>query len=203
MTGRIISIICIPLLMFADFYLTLLGKKLRDNVYLQHIFTEEYELNPRWQKDVNNFKMFDYKHLLSVILFTGYFYFASLLLGDSWYYGVYGAFFTMYAFVTIRHLNNILTYRFANKNPDLFTGKATFGHLFGLNLSKYQSFTYSVFMLVLFAWTQSWFILGGAIGLALLGLTNIRWINAYKKKALKKSAETKIEQQPKTEPQAL
>jgi hypothetical protein len=203
MTERIVSIICIPLLMFSDYYLTLLGKKLRDNVYLQHISTEEYELNPVWQKDINKFKMFNYKHVLAVILITGYFYFASLVLRDSWYYGIYGALFTMYAYIIMRHLNNILIYRFANRNPNLFSGKATYGLLFSLNLSKYQSFTYSVFMLALFAWTQSWFILGGAIGLALLGLTNIRWINTYKKKALKKSAETNIEQQPKTEPQVL
>ncbi len=188
MISRIISVICIPLLMVSDYYLTLLGKKLRDNVYLQHISTEEYELNPAWQKDINKFRMFNYKHILSVILVTGYYYFVSLLLSDSWYYGVYGALFTMYAYVIMRHLNNILIYTYANKNPDLFSGKAVIGHLFSLYLSKYQSFTYSVFFLALFAWSRSWFIFGGAIGLGLLGLTNIRWIRAYKKKALKKSA---------------
>lgn len=179
---RIIAIICIPVIMLADYYLTLLGKKFRDSKYSEHLSSPEYELNPAWQKDVNSFKLFNYKHILSIILITGYFYFASKLLSDDWFFGLYGALFTVYGYVIMRHFQNIFIYRYSNKNPDLLSGKVTMGHVLMLKISQYQLFTTSVFLLVLSAWSASWFICGGGLGILLLALTKYRWIAAYKKK---------------------
>lgn len=168
--------------MFTDYYLTLLGKKYRDSAYLQHFTSEHYELNPAWQKDINKFKIFNYKHVLLVILITGYFYFASLLLRDSWFDLIFGALFCLYAYIIARHCSNILTYKFANRNPEQLSGKIIYGHIFSLKTSQYHSFTRGIFLLSFFVWTQSWFLLGGAGALLLFSLTQIRWINAYKKK---------------------
>src|SRR5205085_8911543 len=105
---KLLAVIVLPLIMFCDYYLTLAGKKLRDKVYSAHITSEEYELNPVWQKDINKLKLFNYKHLLAVILITGYFYFASLLLSDNVFFLVYGAIFCLYLYIVMRHLQNIL-----------------------------------------------------------------------------------------------
>jgi len=78
---RNIAVVSVPILMFLDYFLTLAGKKLRDKVYSQHFANEEYELNPGWQKDINKFKLFNYKHILLVILVTVYFYFTEKLAG--------------------------------------------------------------------------------------------------------------------------
>ena len=179
---RVAALICLPILMLCDYYLTLAGKKLRDKVYADHLTSEEYELNPVWQKDVNKLKKFNYKHLLAIILITGYFYFASLLLKDDIFFLIYGALFVLYIYIIARHVQNILTYRFINKEPSQLSGKIYLGHLFSLKTSLYQTFTTGLLMLILSAWTQSWFILGGASGLLLFCVTQLRWIKRYKRK---------------------
>ena len=127
-------------------------------------------------------KKLNYKHILAVILVTGYFYFTALLISDLWFDIIYGALFAMYFYIIMRHTNNILIYKFANKNPDLLSGKIIIGHIFSLKVSQYQAFTSSVFLLFIFIWSRSWFILGCTIGLLILTLTQIRWIRAYKRK---------------------
>ena len=179
---RVAALICLPILMLCDYYLTLAGKKLRDKVYADQLTSEEYELNPVWQKDVNKLKKFNYKHLLAIILITGYFYFASLLLKDDIFFLIYGALFVLYIYIIARHVQNILTYRFINKEPSQLSGKIYLGHLFSLKTSLYQTFTTGLLMLILSAWTQSWFILGGASGLLLFCVTQLRWIKRYKRK---------------------
>ncbi len=179
---RLIAIISIPVLMLADYYLTLLGKKLRDNVYTQHISSEQYELNPAWQKDINKFKLFNYKHLLAVILITGYLFFAEKLLRDDWFFAIYGAISTIYVYILMRHFQNILIYRFANKNPDMLSGKAVIGHIFSLKISQYNILMTAIMLIFVFAWTGSWFVLGSVSGLLLFSITQLRWINAYKRK---------------------
>lgn len=179
---RIIAVISIPILMLSDYFFTLLGKKLRDNVYVQHISSEQNELNPGWQIDINKMKKLNYKHILGVILVTGYFYFAAQLLRDSWFDIIYGALFSIYVFIVMSRLTNMLIYKFANKNPGQLSGKAVIGHLFMLKISEYHAFTMALFLLLIFAWSLSWFVLGAGCGLLILTLTQIRRINAYKKK---------------------
>jgi len=181
---KLIAVISIPVMMITDYYLTLLGKRSRDSVYFQHIASEEYELNPAWQKDINRFRLFNYKHILTVILVTGYFYFAALLIRQSWFDILFGALFNLYAYIIMRHLNNIFIFRYVNKNPDLMSGKTTVAHLFNLKMSQYQSFTTALVLLLIFGWTQSWFLLGGGCGLLLFSLTQLRWIRLYKKKRM-------------------
>ena len=186
---RIIAVTSIPFLMLSDYFFTLLGKKLRDNIYAQHICTEQYELNPVWQDEVNKMKKFNYKHLLAIILVTGYFYFTAKLLSDPWFDIIYGALFAIYVYVMMRHLNNILIYKFANKNPGQISGKAVLGHILVLKISEYQVFTAAIFLFLIFLWTRSWFVLGCSFGLLILTLKQIRWISAYKKK-MKLKAQT-------------
>ena len=172
------AVISIPILMFTNYYLTLLGKKYGDNVYLQHFTSEQYSA---WQEKINKFKL-NYKHVLYIILITGYFYFASLLLKDSWFDLIFGALFSFYAYIIMRNCSHILTYKFANKNPDQLTGKIIYGHIFSIKSTQYHAFTRGIFLLFLFGWTRSWFLLGGAGALLLFSLAQIRHINAYKKK---------------------
>lgn len=179
---RIIAVISIPFLMLSDYFFTIMGKKLRDNIYIQHVSSDQYELNPAWQKDIEKLKLFNYKHVLLVILVTGYFYFAAKLLNDTWFELIYGALFTVYICIIMRHTNNIMIYKFANKNPEKISGKVIMSYLFTLNVSMYQIFTTAVFMMLLAAWTGSWFLFGGGCGLFILTLIQKRWIRAYKKK---------------------
>lgn len=184
---RVAALICLPILMLCDYYLTLAGKKLRDKVYSNHLSSEEYELNPAWQKDVNKLKKFNYKHILAIILITGYLYFIALLVSDNIFSLIYGFLFILYVYIVMRHLQNLLTYHFINKNPEQLSGKVYMGHIFSLKTSQYNSLVTGLMLLVISIWTQSWFILGGAGSMFVFCLTQLRWIKRYKKRLKQKN----------------
>src|SRR5262245_55141128 len=68
----------IPLLMLVDYFLTLVGARLAEEKYLLHFRIATYELNPIWQKSVQERRWFNPRHLVLVALVT-----ILLLLGDS------------------------------------------------------------------------------------------------------------------------
>ena len=44
------ELLLLPILMFADYFLTVLGAIHAEKKHSQHIRSEHYELNPAWQK---------------------------------------------------------------------------------------------------------------------------------------------------------
>lgn len=180
---RIFAVICIPLLMLSDYFLTLLGKKLRDREYYKYFTTEEYELNPAWQKDINRQKLFNYKHLLAVFLITVYFYFASKLMRDTLFDFFFGALFIIYSFIITRHLQNIFTYKLSSRFPQYLNGKLSISYIYTIKLSQYQTIFFALFLFLINFWVQSWFIAGGVTGLVILYLIQFAWIKRYRQKA--------------------
>lgn len=175
--------------MLSDYYLTIIGKKLRDKEYFKYFTSEEYELNPVWQKDINKLKMFNYKHILAVCLITLYFYLASNLMRVTLFDFFYGAIFILYTFIITRHLQNIFTYKLSLKHPEFLSGKLVINQIYTLKISQYQTIFFAVFLLLINIWVQSWFLFGGFAGLLVLYLIQFTWIRRFKQK---------MAQQPKT-----
>lgn len=71
------EIFLIPLLMLADYFLTLVGAKMAEEKYRLHYKITNYELNPFWQKSVNERRWLNPRHLILVTLIT-----ILLLLGE-------------------------------------------------------------------------------------------------------------------------
>ena len=65
------EVLLLPVLMLADYYLTVLGAVLRDKKYSEHVIVEQYELNPIFQKAINKRQLINIKHLLATITVTG------------------------------------------------------------------------------------------------------------------------------------
>jgi hypothetical protein len=167
----------------SDYYLTLWGAKLRS---LQNFIQMEgsYELNPQYQKDIDEQKRFSptfvYYLILAPALFLGFGYgfpwketkyIFSMLIGVS--------FFTEIA-IHIRHIDNITTYRkLAGSNPGI-SGRIMYSRRFIYQRSAAQLFGFSVITLVAFALTLSPILLGGTLGL--ISLARSDWNLAKKQK---------------------
>lgn len=57
----------IGFLMLLGYYLTLLGQACYRRCFSRYIEFEVYELNPMWQEDIKQGKLFNPKHLLMII----------------------------------------------------------------------------------------------------------------------------------------
>ncbi|MBP7176915.1 MAG: hypothetical protein KBA53_11975 [Thermoclostridium sp.] len=117
----LIYVVIIPLFMMADYYLTLLGEKLSKE-YRKHYVVKEYEVNPLWQKDVNQRKWFNPKQLVLVAVFTALFYFFIRYLYAEDYLLMQlliGMITAPYVIILGRHLSNLLLFIYIRKNPTL------------------------------------------------------------------------------------
>src|SRR5215469_12277184 len=61
-------ILAVPVLMLLDYVLTILGAKAGVRVYRQHFQSPYYELNPLWQKSVEQLRWFNPRHFIIVCL---------------------------------------------------------------------------------------------------------------------------------------
>lgn len=179
---RLLTVISLPILAFSDYYLTLLGKKSRDKKYSEFMKTDDYELNPVWQKDIKSLKLFNYKHVLIVFLLTVYFYFSALLMSVNVYDFFYGAVSMMYLFIIARHVQNLLQYSYTAKNPGELEGNIKFSYIYIIKTSQYQTFLFALLILAVNIKVQSWYLLGGTFGLIILSLIQYKWIRRFKKK---------------------
>lgn len=179
---RILALVSIPVLIFLNYFLKLAGKKYRDSVYAKHFVNEEYELNPAWQKDINKSRIFNYKHILLIILITVYIYFLEKLVSDELFYFVYGFLSGVYVYVITKLLQNIMIFRYAGKNPHLLNGEVHISYLMSLKIAQYSILTTALFTLFIFFFTDSVFLLGNTAGLLILWLVHYRWIARIKKK---------------------
>jgi hypothetical protein len=74
----------------------------------------------------------------------------------------------------MRHLRNLILFRAINR-ADWVNGQIEYGRMGMLRASSWEGFAFSGFYLMLFAFTTSWFILGGAIACFLLGVKHRRF----------------------------
>jgi len=106
------EIFLLPVLMFADYFLTVAGNIQRDKKYSEHFKVEHYELNPIWQKSIAEKKWFNVRHILLTISVTAIL--AGLLefgdLPDGLVQVISGAWVVLFSIVIGRHLSNILIF---------------------------------------------------------------------------------------------
>ena len=107
------EILLLPLLMLADYFLTVTGRVLRDKKYAQHFKFPHYELNPIWQKDIDQIKWLNIRHLLTTLFFTTclILLFETDICPDMFIRGSLGAVLVFYVVIVSNHLTNILIFR--------------------------------------------------------------------------------------------
>jgi hypothetical protein len=182
----LIYVLVIPLFMMADYYLTLLGNKISKE-YREHFAMKDYEVNPLWQKDVSRQKWFNPKQLALVAAFTAIFYFFIQYLYDRDYILMQlmmGMITAPYAIILGRHLSNLLLFSFVRKNPGILEGKLMIPYQYMLATSRIMVVPGIFMFIVIYAFTQDFFVLGGTIGSVILFCVHFIW--ALKARKMKK-----------------
>src|SRR5262249_53832041 len=131
------QILLLPVMMFADYFLTVWGAILKERKHSEHFKHEHYELNPIFQKEIAKKKWFNPRHTLVTILVS--LGLALLLqfgdIPDAVAEGLLGYFFTLFGAIIGRHLSNILIFKQMARSPNEVSGQIKMSHGMALSIS--------------------------------------------------------------------
>ncbi len=135
------EVLLVPVLMFLDYFLTVLGAVKREKGYSRHFRTEHYELNPIWQKDIARSRWFNPRHVAMVVLVAGGLVGLSQFaeISDEVLQALLGYFVILFGAIVGKHLSNLMTFGRLARRPDDISGQVTMKHQMVLSMSLYQS----------------------------------------------------------------
>jgi hypothetical protein len=199
------EILLIPLLLLADYFLTIAGALLYKRGYGKHVRYENYELNPMWQRSVNAVRWFNPRHLLITAVVTLLLIFWSKAVApadEAAYDFVIGLVATAYLIIVGRHFGNILIFLHAIKHPDDLSGEARLRHRAGLKAS--QSQLWQVFLPLSFIalYERTAFLTGCLCAPVLLTINHLVWARKYQRRLQKTLSVQKAEEPPPPPPVA-
>lgn len=150
-----------------DYSLTIVCARLyRRGVNEKIVFEGSYEITPLFQKDVDSLRLVSPRFLAALALSGGLLAGSWLLSAQSqpeWYEFVLGVMILVQLSIHTRHLRNLFLFRAITKTGEV-RGRIEYSRTLLLRMSSAESLLFSALYLILFAFTLSWFILGGAIG---------------------------------------
>jgi hypothetical protein len=141
------------------------------------VFQGSYEITPFYQRDIDSLRVVSPRFIFMLLLTLAALGFLWILNESSpapelWQF-VLGALVGVQLAVHMRHLRNLVLFRSINRT-ELVRGHIEYGRSVILRASSWECFAFSGFFLTLFAFTRSWFILGGAVACFSLGLKHGR-----------------------------
>ena len=168
----------IPVLMVADYLLTIRNAKTKEVSYARNFKHEHHELNPIWQKDVAKLRWFNPRHLVLVASFI--LIFIPLIefgeLPEGFVKGVAGALFAAYACIIGRHCANSLTFRYHFRNQIEVSGEVTVAHRYIVAISFYQILPALFPVVIVAVLSRSEVSIGAAIGVLLVFGVHYMWL---------------------------
>jgi hypothetical protein len=172
------EILLLPLLGFVDYFLTVLGAIEREKEHARHFKMEQYELNPIWQKSINQRKWFNPRHALLIIAATGVlaviFQFGDL--PEGYIQLLLGTVFVVYGVIIARHLGNIFIFRYLARRPDRISGEITMSHQLVLRLSATNLAPVVVAAALIAIVSRNNFAWGGLLGVSILFCMHLVWM---------------------------
>jgi hypothetical protein len=193
------EVLLVPVLMLADYFLTIVGALLYKRGYSKHVRYENYELNPMWQRSVDAIRWFNPRHLLMTALVTALLIFVGEGIGpsDKSFYDFYfGLVATLYLILVGRHLGNILIFLHAIKHPGDLSGEARLSYLLGLKSSQSQLWHVFLPLVLIAIYEKSAFALGCLCALPALAVSHLKWRWKYQKQLQKAVDQTRIKEEP-------
>lgn len=174
------ELIAVPVLMLADYALTILGAKASAGVYRDHFKESTYELNPLWRKTVDQMRWFNPRRLALVALLTVWLLVLDrvgaqpfeLLLGLC--FGVYGA-------LCGCHLTNLLTFYYLTRHPDEISGQVQLSARLILKLSQFGVIGLIPLFIIVVALAPNQYTFGVLIGIVGLVLVHFVWARKAKR----------------------
>ena len=178
------EILLLPIIMLADYLLTVIGTIQKEKKYDEHFKSQYYELNPLWQKQISQKKWFNPRHILLIVSFSAVL--ACLIefggLPASLAQGVIGCLFILYGMIIGRHLSNILVFRHLVRKPDDISGRVTMTHSLLLYISAYQYLIGVIPIVIIAVFAPTPYAIGGLVGALLIFAVHAMWIQKYKRK---------------------
>ena len=172
------EVILIPLLMFADYMLTVLGARQRETGYGQHFKMPNYELNPVWQKAIAQNRWFNLRHTVLTLFFFVVLLYLVEFGGMPEIYPqiLLGAILTIYGYILARHLSNLLVFRRVRRLPHEVSGEITLTQTFATAISFHQCLHLTIPLVILAYFSRNGYVIGGAAGAVVLMLLTLSWL---------------------------
>lgn len=182
------GIVAWSLLYISDHTLTIWCARLyRHGAGEKIVFEGSFELNPLFQKEVDSLRWVSGRFLWLLVL-------TDVLIALVWwltwmsapepYSFLLGAVISIQLAVHVRHLRNLFLFR-SMRGTDLVRGRIEYARFLILRMSSVEFLAFSGLFAVLFAFTQSWFMLGGTFACFVTAAKN--WRLARKHAASKPS----------------
>ena len=170
------EIALLPLLMIADYMLTIYGQKQSLRVYRNHFVVDTYELNPRWREDVERQRWFNPRHLTTVFVATAAIFTLDYLLVEEWPIELgFALLVGVWAAIIGSHLTNALIFHYVNRNPEIVSGEVRLSHRFVTRISQFTYIGFALPTLAAAAVAPSLYTAGIAGGVLLLPIVHIGW----------------------------
>ena len=153
------------LLYVSDYTMTIVCARMYLNGVRNKIaFEGSYELTPYFQRDIDSLRVISPRFVLALLI-------TSIILLVIWqslqtlapqvFDFLLGAFISSQLSIHIRHIRNFFLFRAAS--TDAVRGRIEYSRPLSLQVSSIEMLSFAGMFLVLFAFTGSWFILGGAM----------------------------------------
>jgi hypothetical protein len=190
-----LKILAVPLLMFADYYLTIVAAMLHDRKYGRHIKSGHYELNPIWQTTVSRRRWFSLPHVVLVSMITGAMMYWQYKLASTGPLEaglldfLLGYLVVLSLTVASRHLSSILSFLYVEQNPESLTGEANMSQELSLKMSQYQVMTVLLPLIPIGIVHPSPFVFGALTSQVFLLLMHFTWVTEHRRKARAVKAE--------------
>jgi hypothetical protein len=169
-------------LYISDYSLTLACARLyRRGVSERILFEGSFEITPYFQADIDSLKVVSPRFLAAMLLVWVYLAAVWFLAAQSQphlYEFVLGALISSQLAVHVRHLRNLFLFR-AIVGTDAVKGRIQYSRPLILRMSSVELLAFSVSFGVLFVFTSSWFLLGGAIACLGIALKHRRLANKH------------------------
>jgi len=176
------EILLLPIMMFSDYFLTVIGAIQKEKKYDEHFKTQHYELNPIWQEQISQKKWFNPRHIVLTVLVSAVL--ACLIefgnMPASFVQGVLGCLFVIFGMIIGRHLSNIMVFRYLVKKPNDISGQVTMAHSFLLSISTYQYLVGVIPVVIIAFFTPTPYVIGGLVGAILILAVHAIWIQKHK-----------------------
>lgn len=164
------------LLFAGDYALTLTCARLRRRPGAEKLRVEgSFELTPYFQKDIDSLRTISPRFVLVLLLnltLLTLIWFLGRETGPQLYEFCLGGLILLQLTIHMRHLQNLITYRAMATNE--VTGCIEYSRGLILRISAYQVFAFAGLYLILFAITERWFLLGGTVSCASVGVKHLR-----------------------------
>ncbi|MEW6352175.1 MAG: hypothetical protein AB1646_24240 [Thermodesulfobacteriota bacterium] len=153
----------VPIMMFADYFLTVLGAALHGKKYALYFKAPHYELNPAWQASIAKGQWFNLRHTLSVLLLSGWLLFLVEFgqLPEWFVQGALGCVCAVYGTVLGTHIGNIVIFLQLIGHPDEISGEVTLTHRLILVIALAQQVAVTLVLVLIAVFSPSAFVYGG------------------------------------------